>query len=598
MTNLRTIQNTIYSLENLFAVNVFRIPQYQRAYSWEDDPQLEAFLEDLRQQVSTQKKSPSKQYFLGTFLLHEEYLGEGKMVVNIVDGQQRMTTSVVFIATALSLWAKGKILFNNEKALLLKRHFVYDEATECQKFHTILEDDPFFQSEILGFSAAACEEDSPSSRRLKSAADYFIKQVAPDEWELLLYVLRTARVMVYAVDSAEDATQIFELQNDRGKPLTNLEALKSFLMHCIYLHSPSRADDRLMALQTQFSKIFRTVEALAEWGRTPDEDQLLSNHCAAFLKWTEKEYNNPKRLVKATIKATDGTGVIPWIEDFVNALVLSYKTIEELFDRRDELLEFSELLLLGRMGPIWPLILKTWRYDKTKEKRHFRQTCRLLEVFPFRGYAMANLRADTSFSTFLTEARNFDGDFQGLFNRLTEMSYWHNLEERFVAGLDNSNFYDEEQHDARYLLWRYENYLRNQRGKIHPLLSWRDFVEPRKYAAKFSVEHIAAQNNPIAETVVAWSDGDPQPFRTVTLNRLGNLVIDSISSNASKGKKDFAGKLKSLSENSIYLSQGELVGFLKNPDQLVWDVEAIRARHKHLITFARRMWDPKTWNQY
>ena len=39
--------------------------------------------------------------------------------------------------------------------------------------------------------------------------------------------------MVYAVGSAEDATQIFELQNDRGKRLTSLEALKSFLMHCI-----------------------------------------------------------------------------------------------------------------------------------------------------------------------------------------------------------------------------------------------------------------------------------------------------------------------------------------------------------------------------
>lgn len=597
MNSPRTIQNTIYSLENLFAINAFRIPQYQRAYSWEEEPQLEAFLEDLRQQVSTQKKSPTKQYFLGTFLLHEEDTGGGRRVVNIVDGQQRMTTAVVFIATALALHAAQKISFNNEKAPLLRRNFVYDEAAECQKFHTIQEDDPFLQSEILGFSAATCEQDSPSSRRLKEAADYFTKRVAPEEWEALIYALKTAKVMVYAVDSAEDATQIFELQNDRGKPLTNLEALKSFLMHCIYLHSPSSADDRLSALQTQFSKIFRTVEAFAEWNRTPDEDQLLANHCAAFLKWSEKEYNNPKHLVKATIKAMNGTGVIAWIEDFVGALVESYKTIKDLFDRRDELLEFSELLLLGRMAPFWPLILKTWRYDKTQEKRRFRKTCRLLEVFTFRGYAVANLRADTSLYAFLSEARDFDGDFEGLFNRLSGMSYWHNLEDRFIVGLDNSNFYDEEESDARYLLWRYENHLRDQPGKIHPLLSWKDFVEPRNYAAKFSSEHIAAEHNPIAETIVTWNEGDPLPFRAVALNRLGNLVIDSVSPNASKGKKDFAGKLKRLSENSIYLSQGELIIFLKNPDELVWDVEAIRARHKHLMDFARKTWNPETWHQ-
>jgi len=73
-------------------------------------------------------------------------------------------------------------------------------------------------------------------------------------------------------------------------------------------------------------------------------------------------------------------------------------------------------------------------------------------------------------------------------------------------------------------------------------------------------------------------------------------VIDSISSNASKGKKDFHLKLKSLSENSIYLSQGELIGFLKDREELVWDVNAIFARHEHLTAFARKKWNPSTWH--
>jgi hypothetical protein len=593
----QTIQNGINSLENLFAVNTFRIPQYQRAYSWEEDPHLEAFLEDLRQQVSTQKKSPNKHYFLGTFLLHEEEIGAGRNVVNIVDGQQRMTTSVVFIATALALHTRERISFANEKPALLRRNFVHDEVTESQKFHTIQEDEPFFQSAILGISAATCEQDSPSSRRLKSAAEYFAKQVAPDEWEALVYALKTAKVMIYAVGSAEDATQIFELQNDRGKSLTSLEALKSFLMHCVYLHSPARADDRLAALQTQFAKIFRTIESLAELKRTPDEDQLLANHCTAFLKWSEKEYNNPKHLVKATIKSMNGTGIIAWIEDFVSLLVESYRTIEDIFAKRDVLPEFSELLLLGRMGSYWPLILKTWRHDKSPDKKDFLKTCRLLEVFTFRGYAVANLRSDTSLTSLQTTARDFTGEFAELFRHLSDISQWHNLDSRFMTGLDNTYFYQAEGSDALYLLWRYENHLREQPGKIQPLLSWQDFVEPRSYAAKFSVEHVAARENPIAETVVTWGESGPKPFHEVALDRLGNLVIDSISPNSSKGKKDFSDKLKSLSENSIYLSQGELIRFLKNRDVLVWDVEAIRARHDHLIAFARKTWDPSTWHK-
>lgn len=607
----QSIQNGITTLENLFAVNTFRIPQYQRAYSWEKDPHLEAFLEDLRQQVSTHQKAPSledlpqpasthqvtpkKQYFLGTFLLHEQDIGNGRNVVNIVDGQQRMTTSVVFIATGLALLGRSEMVFTTENPAVLKRNFVFDVDTKLQKFHTILEDEPFFRSKILGISDTGADLDSPSSHRLNAAADFFSKHVKPEEWEPLIQALKSSKVMVYVVNSAEDATQIFELQNDRGKSLTSLEALKSFLMHCVYLHSPKSADDCLAALQTQFSKIFRLAETLAQWKRTPDEDQLLSNHCTAFLKWTDKEYNNPKSLVKSMIKTMSGDKVIPWIEEFVNSLLTSFSSIKEIFDRRDQHQEFAELLVLGRMGSYWPLILKTWRSDQSSDKKSFRLMCRLLEVFTFRGYAIAGLRADTSVSNFNITARDFSGNFVELFKQLAEMSNWHDLETRFQTGLDNRYFYQNEGSDALYLLWRYENFLRQQTGNNQPLLSWRDVIEPRSNSAKFSVEHVAARENPISDTVVEWNDGEPKSFHEVALDRLGNLVIDSISSNASKGKKGFSDKIQSLSVRSIYLSQGELIKFLPDPKVLIWDVEAIRSRHQHLIAYALKIWNPQTW---
>ena len=591
----QTIQNGISNLENLFAVNAFLIPQYQRAFSWEE-PQLEAFLEDLRQQVSIQRKAPDKHYFLGTFLLHEETI-RNRQVVNVVDGQQRMTTAVVFIAKALALHAAGKISLASEKPALLRRTFVRDDVADVQRFHTILEDEPFFQSEVLRVSAAICQQDSPSSRRLMTAAKYFENMVMPDEWGALISTLKTAKVMIYAVTSAEDATQIFELQNDRGKSLTSLEALKSYLMHCVYLHSPSNADDRLAALQTLFSKVYRTVEALAELKRTPNEDQVLAYHSAAFLSWTDKEdYNNPKQLVKATIKSMNGTGVIGWIEEFVSSLVESYRSIDDMFARRDELSEFSELLVLGRMASFWPLVLKTWRHDKTANKTDFRKTCRLLEVFTFRGYAVANLRTDTSLSQYHIAARDFSGNFQALFMQLSAMCHWHNLDNRFVAGLDNAYFYFEEEKDAHYLLWRYENDLRKRTGQQQPLLSWRDFVEPRNYAAKFSVEHVASQDHPLSQTIISWDENDPKPFKEVALHRLGNLVIDSISPNASKKNGEFADKLESLSVDSIYLSQGELIRFVKDRKIPVWDLESVRARHMHMLDYAKKTWDPSTWH--
>lgn len=46
------MENTIHTLQNIFKISVFSIPQYQCAYSWEKDQQLPTYLDDLRQQVN------------------------------------------------------------------------------------------------------------------------------------------------------------------------------------------------------------------------------------------------------------------------------------------------------------------------------------------------------------------------------------------------------------------------------------------------------------------------------------------------------------------------------------------------------------------
>jgi hypothetical protein len=594
----QSIQNGISTLANLFAVNYFRIPQYQRAYSWSPEPQLVAFLDDLRLQTETRRKSPTKQYFLGTFLLHQASVPGGKPIVNIVDGQQRITTSVVLVAAGLSLHEEGVLPLATEQVGLLRHNFIQDAVTRSQRLRTIAEDEPFFQSTILGLSAGTPSQNSPSAQRLQDAKAYFRDVIATDEWPELLDTLSSAVVMVYAVDSAEDATQIFELQNDRGKSLTNLEALKSFLMHSIYLYAAQSADDKLESLQTQFSDIFRTIERLSDRGRAPEEDQILAAHCAAFLPWTEKEFNNPKQLVKAIIKRTDETKVVAWIESFVSGLVQSYHSIERFFERLDDFNECAELVVLNRMAAFWPLILKASHYDKTGSRKNLRRTCRLLEVLAFRGYAISNVRADTNLSRLQIAARDFAGDFSLLNNALVEFCHLHDIDNRFVAGLDNPLFYEAEGTDGLYVLWRYENHLRGQKGRQQPPLSWRDLIVPRSVATSFSVEHVAAQANPIAETIVEWRPGEPKKFKEVALSRLGNLVIDSFSANASKGKKDFTDKLKSLSEDSIYLSQGELIRFARDPGKPEWDLEAIRSRHEELTHYCLTEWDPSKWLNY
>ncbi len=592
------MENSIYKIETLFNNAIFHIPQFQRAYSWEEE-HLEAFLEDLRQQARASQQSPDKKYFLGTLLLHHrpELPSEGGEHLYIVDGQQRLTTSVLFIASAMELAEKKKLFLSDKTIGVIKRAFIYDDIAQCQKFHTIEEDEPLFQSKIIRTSAANIKaiHSTPSSKNLNFARKYFQENVLKEEWPSLLTALREARVMVYVVNNSADATQIFELQNDRGKQLTALEAVKSFLMHAVYLNSKT-PEDKLGVIQTNFSRIFRTIEEIDSIKNSPDEDSILSYYCVAFTPWKSDEWRNPKKLAKSTIAdlslKEDKADIVAWIEEFVGGLVDSFDNIKQILIKRDSLLSFSELFVLGRMAPFWPLIMKTWKFDQTDK---FNASCKIMEIFAFRGYAISNMRSDSGQPTLYTKARDFSGNFDTLIQELKEMCKWYNIEKRFLDGLDNPNIYKTDKRDACYLLWKYENYLRRRQGQKQPLLSWRDYFEPRDDASRFSIEHILAQDDPAALKDTEWVQGEPTaPFSEIALHRLGNLVLDSVSPNAAKGKDDFPNKFLYIIDKSIYLSQKELKNFATEKDDNgnpVWGVSQIKERHQILVEFAKKEWD-------
>lgn len=64
----------------------FEIPAYQRAYSWEEK-QIKQFIEDL--------KTATTHYYLGHFLFETS----ANNTLLIIDGQQRLTTCVIFFSS-------------------------------------------------------------------------------------------------------------------------------------------------------------------------------------------------------------------------------------------------------------------------------------------------------------------------------------------------------------------------------------------------------------------------------------------------------------------------------------------------------------------
>lgn len=593
------MENTIHTLQDIFKLSIFNIPQYQRAYAWEKDKQLPTYLDDLRQQAVATEKNKDKNYFLGTLLLHQVDPINNPKSIHVVDGQQRLTTSVIFIAAALSMLGQQTHLVEEAGLKLrpLYRNFIFDDDDEIHKFNTIIEDNAFFRSKILKTNNGDVSQGSPSSKRLIEAYDFFINEVRDDEWGKLIKVLINAKVMVYSVQDSADATLIFELQNDRGKRLTDLEALKSYLMHLIYLHAKN-PNDSLSVVQSHFANIYRYIEKQVENKLIPNEDSILSYHAVSYLSWQKDEWRQPKDLIKKTIQKMNPEMIQGWILVLVSDLEETYKAFTELFGNLDNYIEFTHLLMVRKMAVFWPLIIKSYKADKSVSKEQFRLAVRLMEVYAVRGYALSSMRSDAGLSTLYTKARDFCSDFKQLNNLLYSMSYWWSLESRFHDSLVSARFYNQNRSDATYILWRYENYLRSIKGQKTEPLSWRHYLKPTDNATKLSLEHIAARKNPVSEEIVEWEEADPKKFYEVATHRLGNLVIDSISANSSKGSYDFSDKLESLSSNSTFLSQGELKKFADVIDEkFYWTVNSVKRRQDVLIKFVEAMWDPKRYYQ-
>ena len=101
--------NGLLSLEDLFTKRIFRIPDYQRGYSWEEE-QLIEFLEDVMNLPELDRK-----HYTGLISLKEVNIKEngttnekwndekwlidkkGYKIYHIVDGQQRLTTCIILI---------------------------------------------------------------------------------------------------------------------------------------------------------------------------------------------------------------------------------------------------------------------------------------------------------------------------------------------------------------------------------------------------------------------------------------------------------------------------------------------------------------------
>ncbi len=552
------MQNGNIKLKDLFnGDRIFNIPKYQRTYAWKDE-NLEYFLEDLLNQRG------EKSYFLGTLLFHQKKNRGEYEVIDVVDGQQRLTTIMIFMKIIIQK------LKNKESDKITKKTYVrYIYDGESYKLELENEDNSFLHNSIFCDSEASSTE-TPSQKRLLDAKIFFEKKLTALEiktLERILEILINSDVILYIVDKISDATQIFELLNDRGRKLTSLESVKSFLVYRLgCLNLKDDGEQAINTIQDNFSSIYRLIEK-----HNLNESDLLRYHTIAFEKSKTDDYNTPAKFIKTKINYLFDKKNDQYIKDeiinYVDRLKRSFDIFNDIKNNQLSCKKMDDLRMIGRVNPFYPLMMNIYNDDKENLNDFIID----LVKFTFRATLIGLRNDNEGFYTYIRKNEDFTGLFQLVVN-----DNWWNINKRVAEVLEYRNFYEwVNKNMVRYILFSYENFLRKKKG--YPQLTIDNYFSNDK-REKLSIEHITAQ-----KTKSLKFDDD---FKENYLHSLGNLVIDTVSSNSRKGKKGVDDKMSEFIQAPI-MSQNE-INDLKINWKNIDDVKKfIDSRNKKIIKFIK-----------
>lgn len=575
------IDNGLKSISDLFSGDrVFEIPIYQRPYAWEEE-QVRDLLEDLR------NMSSEKEHYFGTVLVKDSGRQRPPFeVVDVVDGQQRLTTLQVLMSEAIRRLETE--LPEGRSRRLKDRYVSVDGIPKLSPFSL---DRGYFQRHILGDEPYPDRAETPSQARLKKAKkvirDYFTG-LTTEEAKQLLDRAEKLRVLVYTVRTDGEAALVFETTNDRGRPLSLLEKTKSFLMHQVYvaLEKPEPALERV---SERFADIYRMLDYLEG---NPilklDEDDVLRYHFILFGNWnSKKDFPSHFPIVKEHItdmaRKESASRVVDYINEYSASLLQVFTAIKEVLQSAQEASTdeghhlFDILHGLGFYGNLVPLIAAAWievrRNPGPEGQRDLVDLLESIERFSFRTYIGGNKKSDTGLTDLSTLAWE-------LFHQQKSMGAAHSAllalgktlvtRAQFEGTFRSETFLADTYTDyVKYFMWKYEDEVRTRSQPKEPLS-----ISPQDiFSEKVEVEHILPRNAPI-----------PDSEKERYLNRLGNLALASKPANASMSDKPFAEKKARYYSKSSFRMQQDLTV------NSVWGESEIDHRTEELLKFALGRW--------
>lgn len=595
----------LLTLPEIFRDNFFYVPDYQRGYAWSDSN-----VDDLLQDILHLMRVPDTQinHYTGTLVLTKPKEEQRIPRFGLVDGQQRMTTLVILMRCI----AEASEKLDADRHRYLQETYVIRGEPGNEQSVMLLgkEIQPYFSRVIIGNDS---KEQVPieynSHQALLDAKERITNWVAKHSKDsetflntLVNSVERRLGFLVYSPQDIAEVGIMFEVINNRGKELSELEKVKNYLIYsCAKLGAETLRDQ----VNESWSQVLRYLRA-ARRTSSQDESAFL-RYCSVVhlglsksssqdvYLWMKNNWN----IETALSSRDEKQEIVKQITDFVRFMEPASMWYAALFGQQHEGIPkeiidaLEDLRSQNTHASVMPLILAVL-IKKKGEGEETRRLLQLVAILNFRVYVAQGitLRSDSGQGDLYELAKAYYHDvwttllpdYAGEVKVDTHEKWleWELCD--FVQkysnneALENSFYLQEGGYDdfyhwggLRYFLMCYEADI--QPKKTIPI----DRILLGRYEGKtndyYSIEHVWAQKNRNAE-------GQNNRYQDqLTKRRLGNFVLLEMGINIASQDLDIEEKLVVYSnpDQPTDLQQVRLLE--KDAEMALQEVENIHARY-------------------
>ncbi len=475
------IQPQHFTFGEMIHGRLFRIPSYQRAYSWQRRQRSDLF-RDIRR---TWEAGDDRRHFMATIVgLRREkrkIIVDEHQVIDIVDGQQRLTTLILLLKSIGKALDRGNQV-GERLGREIDESLVKPDEASLLLLQTNHDSSNYFADYLRNGAspppdAAATLADRELLEAIRDCERFISSWQQEAPLTDLIALLRNGLTFIFHEIADESLVYtVFEVLNSRGLDVSYVDRLKNLLMATIFESDNGNREELIAEVHNLWGEIYRCIglrqgmstEALrfAATLRNPTQPSRTLGEQDAVDVLATLSKSGPSQVIEVT----------KWLKSVTQA-------VDDLTSdhRRNAVTSIAQARLLA--------IAILLRSDLTVSERQ--KLLRAWETVTFRIYGL--LRGDARWAV---------GDYVRLAWRTVEhrlsaddiLESISNMASTYPVHLEDVKgkpWYPEYREELRYFLFRYEEHLSKEAGQTFDNEQWNRIWEA---SASDSIEHILPQS--------------------------------------------------------------------------------------------------------